>query len=158
MTIKDFLILANRFRSTPIVDDDFPEIRDRFDHALQRISEANLLTFDEFSSTNHERALLWHKGGLEEWSIADWAVATAGECGEICDAVKKLRRVEEGVNSNNPRQPADRDAAMAEIKKEIGDTAVYLDLLAQRCGFSLEDCIREVFNKISEREGMPQRL
>lgn len=116
------------------------------------------LTFAHFRAVNHERALLWHKGGLEEWSVADWAVATAGECGEICDAVKKLRRIECSVESKNTRQPENAVDAILDIAKEIGDTAVYLDLLAQRLGLNLEDCIRNTFNRISEREGMPQRL
>lgn len=40
----------------------------------------------------------------------------------------------------------------------IGDTVVYLDLLAQRLGLRLEDCVRDTFNRISEREGFPERI
>lgn len=32
--VKEFLALARRFRATPIVDDDFPLMRDRFDRKL----------------------------------------------------------------------------------------------------------------------------
>lgn len=116
------------------------------------------LTFEHFRNTNLERALLWHKGGLQEWSVAEWTVAMAGEAGEVCDAVKKLRRIECAVASNNTRQPENATDALLNIAKEIGDTAVYLDLLAQRLGLKLEDCVRSTFNRISEREGMPQRL
>lgn len=125
---------------------------------LEEIVEHSPLTFDHFRSINLERALLWHKGGLQEWTVSDWAVATAGECGEICDAVKKLRRIECAVESKNARQPENATDAILDIAKEIGDTAVYLDLLSQRLGLKLEDCIRNTFNRISEREGMPQRL
>jgi NTP pyrophosphatase (non-canonical NTP hydrolase) len=38
-----------------------------------------------------------------------------------------------------------------EAKKEIGDVAAYLDLLATSMGFRLEDCIRDKFNEVSGR-------
>ncbi len=122
------------------------------------MGENGKLTFEAVAKTNLERALIWHKGGLEEWSVSDWAVAVMGEAGEICDAIKKLRRIEEGVESKSKRQPLTKEEALKAIETEIGDTAVYLDLLAQRLGLSLEDCIRNTFNRISEREGLPQRL
>jgi len=110
------------------------------------------------SKINHERALLWHKNGIEEWSVADWAVAMAGEAGEICDAVKKLRRVEMGIQSKNKNSPISADAAIAAVAQEIGDTFIYLDLLAQRLGIDIEQAIMDTFNRVSEREGFPQRL
>jgi NTP pyrophosphatase (non-canonical NTP hydrolase) len=116
------------------------------------------LTFEALATTSRTRADRWHPLGLDEWSVADWAVAMAGEAGEVCDAVKKFRRIETSVVSANPRQPADREAAVRAIAKEIGDTTVYLDLLAQRLGLRLEDCVRDTFNRISEREGFPERL
>lgn len=116
------------------------------------------LTFKQVSKTSLERALIWHKGGLEEWTVSDWAVAVMGEAGEICDAIKKLRRIEENVDSKNPKQPLDRAAAIAAIEQEIGDTFIYLDLLAQRLGIDIEDAVRNTFNRVSEREGFSQRL
>jgi len=116
------------------------------------------LTFQQVSKVNLERAHEWHKGGLEEWSISDWAVAMAGEAGEVCDAVKKLRRIECAVESGNLKQPKSREDAIAAIAQEIGDTFIYLDLLAQRLGINIEDAIRATFNRISEREGFSYRL
>ena len=114
------------------------------------------LDFGQVSKTNRERALLWHRGGLGEWSVADWSNAMAGEAGEVCNAVKKLRRIETGVKQASG--PQTREAAISEIKKEIGDTFLYLDLLAQRLDINIEEAIRETFNRVSEREGFPQRL
>lgn len=37
--MRKFLDLAMQFRSTPIVDDDFPYVRDRFDNALAHLRE-----------------------------------------------------------------------------------------------------------------------
>lgn len=116
------------------------------------------LTFAEFSRINYQRCLRWHKGGLTEWSLSDWGTAAGGEMGEVLDAIKKWNRIRDGVHSNNPRQPHDFAKAEAAIKKEIGDTGVYLDLLAQRLGTTLGECMVEVFNSISEREGHPEKV
>lgn len=117
-----------------------------------------ILTFRQVSRINLERAHEWHKGGLEEWSVSDWGVAMAGEAGEVCDAIKKLRRIECAVESGNLNQPKSREEAIAAIAQEIGDTFIYLDLLAQRLGLNIEDGIRDTFNRISEREGFGYRL
>lgn len=108
------------------------------------------LTFNFLRDINTKRAELWHKGGLTEWSISDWAVAMAGEAGEVCDAVKKLNRMNSGFTSAN--NPPSQKEAYAAIAQEIGDTVLYLDLLASRCGLKLEDCVRETFNRVTRRE------
>lgn len=56
------------------------------------------MNLQDFSHINLDRLEEWHPNGLEEWSVADWAVAMAGEAGEICNAVKKLRRIETSVS------------------------------------------------------------
>lgn len=118
------------------------------------------LTFVALAATNRQRAERWHKGPLSTWSVTDWSNATAGEMGEICNAVKKLRRIECDMqqHAGDSAAPADREQAVKKIGKEIGDTLTYLDLLAQSLGLSLEDCVRETFNAISEREGFPEKL
>lgn len=112
-------------------------------------------TFQYFSATNKSRALLWHKGGLEEWSNNDWATAVTGELGELCNVLKKMRRVEMGINSNNNEEMEKLRQMAAD---EIADTFTYLDLLAQRMGFDLYEIVADKFNRISEREGFPHRL
>lgn len=118
------------------------------------------MTFGQFSQTNLERALRWHKGGLDEWSVSDWATASAGEMGEACNAVKKLRRLEHDLaNISDPgRQLSTKAEAVAKIGEEIADTVIYLDLLAQRLGLSLADEVAKKFNATSERYGFPERL
>jgi len=37
--IEDFIKLANKFRLTPVVDDDFPQIRDEFDNERIRLTQ-----------------------------------------------------------------------------------------------------------------------
>ncbi len=96
-----------------------------------------------------------------KWSVADWSNALAGEVGEICNAVKKLRRVEDGIanlNVESGRQLDTREAAVAKVAEELADTFIYLDLLAQHLGIDLPDAIVQKFNIVSERYGFPERL
>lgn len=112
-------------------------------------------TFQYFSQTNKDRALMWHKNGLEEWSYNDWAVAAAGEFGELCNVLKKLKRVDDGIASANNDE---RAVLMQKAADELADTITYLDLLCSRMGFDMYEILASKFNRISEREGLPQRL
>lgn len=114
-------------------------------------------TFNELRLLNSKRAERWHAGG-EPWTGADWSNAMCGEAGETANAVKKMRRLETRVESSNVRQPLTKDAARAMIAKEIGDTLLYLDLLAAHYGIDLGETVCKVFNQVSEREGFPERL
>lgn len=104
------------------------------------------LGFRYVTRANIERALLWHKGGLDEWSISDWAVAAAGEMGEVCDAIKKLNRARDGIEGT-------RTATVEDVGDEIADTFLYLNLLAARLGLDLADLVEKKFNEVSRREG-----
>jgi NTP pyrophosphatase (non-canonical NTP hydrolase) len=106
------------------------------------------------SVLNHARALRWHPDGIESWSLSDWAVALAGECGELCNVVKKLNRVRDGITGNKESDVLLNKA----LGDEIADVYIYLNLFARRAGFNLEDVIRDKFNATSERVGFPERL
>ena len=116
------------------------------------------LTFERFRITNATRCARWHDGFPEgdSWSLADWSNAVAGEAGELCNVIKKIRRRETG------HRPGTNDPPLFELTQmaadEIGDVVAYLDLLATRMGLRLEDCIRDKFNAVSIREGHPERL
>lgn len=119
------------------------------------------LTITQISDVNLSRAVRWHPGGLSTWSLSDWGVALCGEVGELCNVVKKLNRVRDDLQQNaldglSPMQR--RDALMKSLADEIGDVYAYLDLVAQAAGLDLETCVRDKFNRISEREGFPERL
>lgn len=119
------------------------------------------LTITQFSDTNLSRALKWHPGGLQTWTLSDWSVGLAGEVGELCNVVKKLNRVRDQLQQNaldGLSQTERRDALLKSLADEIGDVFAYLDLVAQAAGLDLETCVREKFNRISEREGFPERL
>lgn len=112
-------------------------------------------TFKYVSDINKARALVWHTGGLEEWSPAEWGNAAAGEMGELCNVLKKLLRIEHGVQQANNMT---REKLLKEAAKEIGDTYLYLNLIALRLDLNIFECIRDTFNRVSVREGFPHRI
>ena len=115
--------------------------------------------FQRVAQINLQRCERWHD--INDWSPADWAVAMAGEAGEVCNAIKKLKRIKDGIAniSRDPsRQLNTEKEAIAKIGEELADTFLYLDLLAQRLGIDLEAEIVVKFNKVSEEYGFPERL
>ena len=113
-----------------------------------------ILNFAMLARANIIRCKRWHDP--ESWSPQMWGLAAAGEMGECCNALKKLHRHDEGIQQN--AAPKSRDQLVQDVAMEIGDTVVYLDLLAERLGLRLEDCVRDTFNRISVREAFPDRL
>ncbi len=167
--------LIKAYKNLPaIVDDDYPEMRHYYERELRNFFEAanlnsrSVIPINKYQSIPHisaisfERALRWHKQGLDSWSESDWYTALAGEAGECFEAVlkmgdtiKKRNRLRDNVDSvNNPKE----QELKIKLKMEIGDVYIYLDLLARRVGLNLEDCVRDTFNRISDREGFPERL
>lgn len=118
------------------------------------------LSLKTIARANLARCLRWHPAGIASWSVTDWSNAVLGELGEAANAIKKLRRVEEGMaNISVPeRQISDRETALRAIGEELADTFIYLDLLAQRLGLDLETEIINKFNATSEKYGFPERL
>lgn len=118
------------------------------------------LTFAKVTKANLSRASKWHKNGITDWTVADWAVAMEGEAGEACNAIKKLKRIEDGLeNINEPdRQLSTKEQAVAAIGEELADTFIYLNLLACRLGLDLPTEIINKFNKTSKRYGFSERL
>ncbi len=119
------------------------------------------LTFNELREKNRSRANRWHPAGIGEWSVADWALAMAGEAGEVCNAIKKLKRIEDGIanlSADPHRQLSTRQDAVRKIGEELADVAIYLDLLAQRLGLDLQAEVVAKFNAVSERYEYPERL
>lgn len=118
------------------------------------------LTFKRLAEQNRSRCNRWHPKGIEEWSVSDWAVATTGELGEACNAIKKLRRIEDDLpNRNDPdRHIATIAEAKATIGSELADTLIYLDMLAQRLDINLEEAVCAKFNKVSTKYDFPEQL
>lgn len=125
-------------------------------HMVEGVSFGDGLSFAQFSAANRERCE--HPKGFNHplvgWSLSDWMTATMGELGEAANVAKKLNRVRDGVPGN--KQSPEELRQM--FKREIGDVFVYLDLMAQREGFTLEEAALEVFNAKSAEIGYPNKL
>ncbi len=109
------------------------------------------LTFAEFSKANRARceATNGFNHALSSWSTSDWMTALVGEVGEAANVVKKLNRLRDGVPGNTTSGHALRD----QLRRELGDVFVYLDLLCQSLGFQLEFAAVDVFNTKSVQIG-----
>lgn len=122
------------------------------------------LAFAEVARINAVRADRWHRGfpnHTDGWTGADWSNAMQGEAGEAGNVVKKLRRIDTGIAQAEYKGQTVEDARNAlreKLATEIGDTYLYLDLLAQFYGLDVATCVRETFNRVSEREGFPERI
>ncbi len=106
------------------------------------------LNFHELRDANLRRCVqVFHP--LNAWSPTDWATAFAGEAGETCNAVKKLRRLQDGCNT--AKDPQTEAACLLAIADELADTIIYADLLAARLGLDLGNAVVRKFNAVSAR-------
>lgn len=111
------------------------------------------MTFAEFSKMNRERCES-PKGfnhAIDSWSLSDWMTATMGELGEAANVAKKLNRYRDGIRGNN--NSVTEGVLRDKLRREVGDVFVYLDLMAQACGFTIEEAAREVFEAKSREIG-----
>ena len=79
-----------------------------------------------------------------DWTLADWSNAIAGETGEMCNLIKKIRRGDE----IDPK----------EVGKELADIIIYADILASLLGLDLSDCVIQKFNEVSDRVGSEVKI
>jgi NTP pyrophosphatase (non-canonical NTP hydrolase) len=114
------------------------------------------MTFDQFSEANRERCEspqgFNHK--LSDWSSSDWMTALVGEVGEAANIVKKLNRYRDDIPGNKETH----EQLVAQLRKELGDTFIYLDLFCQSLGFHLVDAATEVFDAKSAQIGYGVQL
>ncbi len=113
------------------------------------------LTFDALRSANsNRRASISHGGNT--WTLGDWACALAGEVGEACNIIKKIRR---GDFEPHPDGYGDGyDDAKVALAKELADVITYCDLLAEVLHIDLGEAVRSKFNEVSVRRSLPHRL
>lgn len=94
---------------------------------------------------------------IDVWRPSQWSNAMAGECGETCNLTKKMDRIIDQTRGSKPVDQ-DWDALVAKAKREIGDVVIYADLLSQRLGTTLEECVRTAFNEKSYEIGSQIKL
>jgi NTP pyrophosphatase (non-canonical NTP hydrolase) len=91
------------------------------------------------------------------WSPTDWATGMAGECGEACNIVKKIRRLQTD-SSQLPHDKVEYRVLRTELADEIADMVIYADLLCERLGINLSEAVSRKFNLTSEKVGSKRRL
>ena len=114
------------------------------------------MDFNDFAVFNRRRceAENGFNHTVSDWSLSDWMTAVVGELGEAANVAKKLNRVRDGINGNVETE----DQLRAMLADEVADTFIYLDLLAQSQGFSLQDAVISKFNRTSEKIGYANTL
>lgn len=73
----------------------------------------------------------------DEWSGMEWGCALAGEAGEACNVLKKMKR-----------DGSDLKGALAD---ELADVICYASLIASKYGIDLSEAVRRKFNEVSDR-------
>lgn len=114
-----------------------------------------MLRFSQLRDANISRLRRWHSKS-EEWTGADWGNAMAGECGEACNLVKKLRRHETGLGTSYNTAP--RAELLLDLADELADLVTYADLLAAHYGIDLGRAVGVKFNRVSAAQDFPERL
>jgi len=110
---------------------------------IQRFSEANFRRCISPKGFNHA---LW------SWSSSDWFTAFVGEVGEAGNIIKKLNRVRDGIPGNKETE----EELIEDLKKELADVFIYLDLLCQALNVDLAKAVIEKFNAKSAEIGYPE--
>lgn len=113
------------------------------------------LSFDSLRDANVRRCEeVFHK--LTDWSPTDWATAMAGECGEACNEIKKLRRLD-GADADSDTAE-NRHWLKVNIAHELADLVIYADLLAARLDIDLGEAIKFKFNEVSDKRSSTVKL
>ena len=100
------------------------------------------LDFADLRKANLARLPAFGHDTVRDWTPSDWAMATTGELGELCNLLKKRLRGE--------------DIPQQDIAFELADTLIYLDLLAAVLDIDLAAAVIEKFNIVSVRRGITQ--
>lgn len=104
---------------------------------------------------------------LRDWNVLEWAGATAGECGEMANVAKKMRRHEIVSRQKNTlwhkeeytaRYNNKQDKLRQQLADEVADTVIYLDLLCASQGIDLQEAIIKKFNETSKKIGFKEKL
>ena len=94
------------------------------------------LNFRQLRKANFKRSQTAFN--VENWSPLEFGGAMAGECGEACNLLKKLKRGEK--------------VPLKDIAHELADVVVYADLTAAYLDIDLGEAVREKFNIVSKRK------
>lgn len=123
---------------------------------IESLNPIRNINLRDFSRINRDRCESPQGFGhaLMSWTTSDWFTATLGELGEAANVAKKLNRVRDGINGNTETPEQLRE----KLRRELADTFIYLDLLAQACDIDLTEAVVDTFNAKSDQIGYGPRL
>lgn len=101
------------------------------------------ITFKEVQDANAARCPEIFPEAIR-WTGTEWALAVAGETGELCNNIKKANRGDL--------------ISIKKIMDEAADIVHYCTLLANHYQFDLGQAVVDKFNEVSERHNNPRRL
>ena len=105
------------------------------------------MNIKEFQETNKKRSLESFPG-CKKWTLGDWGNALAGETGELCNFIKKIRRIE--VEASTLNSNMSMGELIKAVGEEMGDIMSYLANIASELNLDLEKETVKKFNKVSE--------
>lgn len=107
-------------------------------NTVNYIQKKNKMNTKDLTHANKRRTKEVYGRCAEDWSLPEWGNAVAGETGEMCNIIKKVHRGD--FKGKEYRHL---------LSDEIGDIVIYLDLLCQKAGLDLGQCIVNKFNRTS---------
>ncbi len=111
-----------------------------------------MLSFHELQRALEARTKNSFGDNTKTWTLGDWGCALAGECGEACNFIKKIRR------GDGKHRAGGNVALVNDLGKELADTIMYCVLIAQEVGIDLDKAITQKFNEVSDRHNNPVKL
>jgi hypothetical protein len=118
-----------------------PAARDVLAQELDKFfSNTQRNTLGDLRRLNPERCKVFGHS-IQDMGLAFWATATAGECGEMCNIIKKKLRGDVITDFHG------------KVGREAADQVIYLDLLCTFLGINLEEFIILKFNEVSTERG-----
>jgi hypothetical protein len=88
---------------------------------------------------------------INEWSPTDWGCAMAGETGEACNILKKMKRIADNPESVPLDKVEEYQTLKGKLADELADIQTYLDLTAARFDLDLGEITVKKFNEVSDR-------
>lgn len=114
------------------------------------------MNMKEFQEVNRIRSNRWMNG--PNTPLMYFSNAMAGETGEVCNAVKKLDRVNNALpNKEAGVDKADIPELENKIAKECADAIIYAFLILDHLNFDASAVIADVFDTKSIEYGFPER-
>lgn len=150
--VKRHVYLIEKHREHPFLDEWCNPYSLQAQAVEPEVTQASYgLTFGEIQQACKDRNNLWTKGA---WTLRDNIVEFNEEFGELCGNIKRLRRIELGLKTDDKTEAE----LTAGIEAELGDCGVVLINIANSVGLDLGETIRKKFNKTSAKYGFDVKV